>query len=175
MPVGECLLLFGFFVTPWTATHQASLSFNISGSLLKLMSTESVMLSNHLIFSALFSFSFQSFPVSGSFPLSQLFTSDGQSIGASTSALVFPMNIQGRFPLGLTGLIFLLSKGPSGVFSSTTTPPPECLVSVSRLQLSSEVGVRVRIRVRVRVGVRLRVRVSHLPKAVQLTGDRARI
>ena len=91
MPVGECLLLFGFFVTPWTATHQASLSFNISGSLLKLMSTESVMLSNHLIFSALFSFSFQSFPVSGSFPLSQLFTSDGQSIGASTSALVFLM------------------------------------------------------------------------------------
>ena len=60
----------------------------------------------------------QSFPVSGSFPMSQLFTSGGQSIGAST--LVFPMNIQSWFPLGLTGLISLLSKGLSRVFSSTT-------------------------------------------------------
>ena len=52
--------------------------------------------------------------------------------------------------------------------------PLVCLISVSR-QLSGEIGVRVRIRVRVRVGVRLKVRVSHLPIAVQLTGDRARI
>ena len=59
----------------------------------------------------------QSFPESGSFPVSQLFTSDGQSIGASLSVL--PMNIQGWFPLGLTGLISLLSKRLSRVFSST--------------------------------------------------------
>ena len=52
----------------------------------------------------------QSFPASGSFPLSQLFTSGGQSIGASTSASVLPMNIQDWFPLKLTGLISLLSK-----------------------------------------------------------------
>ena len=65
-------------------------------------------------------FSFlQSFPASGSFPKSLLFTSDGQSIGASASASVFSMNIQGWFPVGLTGLI-LLSKGLSRVFSSTT-------------------------------------------------------
>ena len=55
-----------------------------------------------------------------SFPMSQFFTSDGQSIVASTSASVLPMNIQHRFPLGLTGLISLLSKGLSGVFSNTT-------------------------------------------------------
>ena len=61
----------------------------------------------------------QSFPESGSFPTNQLFTSGGQSIGASASIPVFPMNIQDWFPLGLTGLIPLLSKGFSRVFSST--------------------------------------------------------
>ena len=67
-----------------------------------------------------FSSHLQSFPASGSFSLSQFFTSGGQSIGASASASVFPVNIQGRFPLGLTGLISLLSKGLSRIFSSTT-------------------------------------------------------
>ena len=62
----------------------------------------------------------QSFPASGSFPVSQLFASGRQSIGASSSASVFPMNVQGWFPLGLTGLISLLSKGLSRVSSSTT-------------------------------------------------------
>ena len=61
----------------------------------------------------------QSLPASGSFPMSQLFTSGGQSIGASASPSVLPTNIQGWFPLGLTGLISLLSKGLSRIFSST--------------------------------------------------------
>ena len=61
----------------------------------------------------------QSFPASGSFPMSWLFESAGQSTGASASASVLPMNIQGWFPLGLTGLISLLSKGLSRIFSST--------------------------------------------------------
>ena len=66
-------------------------------------------------------FSFlQSFPASGSFPKSWLFASDGQSTGASASASVLPMNIRAWFPLGLTGLISLLPKGHSRVFSSTT-------------------------------------------------------
>ena len=60
----------------------------------------------------------QSFPASGSFPVSQFFISDGQSTGASTSAL--SMNIQDLFPLVLTGLISLQSKGLSRVFSNTT-------------------------------------------------------
>ena len=62
----------------------------------------------------------QSFPAAGSFPGSQLFASSGQSIGASPSASVLPMNIQGWFPLGLTGLISLLSRELSRVFSSNT-------------------------------------------------------
>ena len=62
----------------------------------------------------------QSFPGSGSFPVSWLFLSGGQSIGVSASASVLPMNIQGWFPLGLTGLISLLSKGLSRVSSSAS-------------------------------------------------------
>ena len=61
-----------------------------------------------------------SFPASGSFPMSQLFSSGGQSVGASASASVLPMNVQGWFPLWLTSLISLQSKGFSRVFSSTT-------------------------------------------------------
>ena len=64
-----------------------------------------------------FSSRLQSFPESGSFPLSQFFASGGQSIGVSASTSVFPMNIQDWFPLGLTGWISLQSKGLSRVFS----------------------------------------------------------
>ena len=67
-----------------------------------------------------FSSCLQSFPVSGSFWMSWLFASGGQSIGASPSASVFPMNIQDWFPLGSTGWISLQSKGLSRVFSNTT-------------------------------------------------------
>ena len=67
----------------------------------------------------LFSSCPQSFPSSGSFPMSWFFASGGQSIGALASASVLPMNIQGWFPLGLTDLISLLSKGLLRVFSST--------------------------------------------------------
>ena len=62
----------------------------------------------------------QSFPASGSFQMSQFFTSGGQSIGVSASASVLPMNIQDWFPLGWTGWISLLSKALSRVFSNTT-------------------------------------------------------
>ena len=62
----------------------------------------------------------QSFPASGSFPMSQFFASGGQSIGVSASASVLPMNIQDWFPLGWTGWISLQPKGLSRVFSNTT-------------------------------------------------------
>ena len=65
----------------------------------------------------------QSFPASGSFPMSRLFTSGGQSIGTSASEL--PMSIQGWFPLELTGLVSLPSQGRSRVFSSTTIRKPQ--------------------------------------------------
>ena len=69
------------FATPWTAAHQASLSITLSQSLLKLMSIESVMPSNHLTSVVPFSSCLQSFPASGSFPMSHFYTSGGQSIG----------------------------------------------------------------------------------------------
>ena len=67
-----------------------------------------------------FSFRLQSFPASGSFPMSQFFASGGQRIGVSASTSVFPMNIQDWFPLGLTGWISLQSKRLSRVFSNIT-------------------------------------------------------
>ena len=105
--------------TPWITAHQASLSITNSRSSLKLMSIESVMPSNHLILCHPL-FNLPSFPASGSFPTSRLFTSSGQSIRASASAPVLLVNIQGRFPLGFIGLISFQSKGLSRVFSSTT-------------------------------------------------------
>ena len=99
---------------------------SVSWTLLKFVSIKSVMLSNQLRLCYLtssssattFSFCLQSFLTSGSFPVSWLFTSGGQSIEASASVL--PVTIQGWFPLGLTGFISLQSRGLLGVFSSTT-------------------------------------------------------
>ena len=98
------------FATPWTAAWQASLSITNSRSLLKLMSIELVMPSNHLIPVVPFFSCLQSFPASGSFPMSQFFSSSGQSFGVSASVSVLPMNIQDWFPLGWTGWISLQSK-----------------------------------------------------------------
>ena len=109
-----------FFVTPWTAAHQAFLSITNSWRSVKLMSIEwwchPTMPSSVVPFSS----HFQSFPASGSFQMSQFFASGGQSIGVSASISVLPMDIQDWFPLGWTGWISLLSKGLSRVFSNTT-------------------------------------------------------
>ena len=96
------------FATPWTAAHQASLSIINSRSLLRLMSIESAMPSNHLILCRPL---LQSFPASGSFQMSQLFISGGQSIGVSASASLLPVNTQDWSPLGWTGWISFQSKG----------------------------------------------------------------
>ena len=108
------------FATPQTITHQGFLFFTISWSLHKLMSIESVMTFNHLILCCPLSACPQSLLASVCFPMSWLFASVCQSIRASASASVLPMNSQGWFLLELTGLIFLLSKGLSTVFSNTT-------------------------------------------------------
>ena len=104
--------------TPWTAPNQAPLSSTVSR-----ICSNSCPLSwwCYLTISssdAPFSSCPQSFLASGSSPMSRLFSSSGQSIGASASVLV--MNIQGWFPLGLTSLISLQSKGISRLFSNTT-------------------------------------------------------
>ena len=83
----------------------------------------------------LFSSCPQSFPASGAFPVSQLFASGDQNIG--TSASVLPMNIQGWFPLRLSGLISLLSKEVARVFSSTTIRRHQFFGPLSSLQSSS--------------------------------------
>ena len=108
------------FVTPWTAACQASLSITIlpacsNSCPLSQWCHPTISSSVIPFFSCL-----QSFPASGSLPVSQLFASGGQSIRTSVSVSVLPVNIQGWFPLGLTGLISLQSKGLSRVFSSTT-------------------------------------------------------
>ena len=106
------------FVTQWTAVRQVSLSIANSQSLLKLISIELVMPSSISSSVITFSSHLQSYPASGSFQISQLFASGGQSIGVSASASVLPMSIQDWFPLGWTGWISLQSKGLSRVFSN---------------------------------------------------------
>ena len=108
------------FATPWTAACQASLSITNSRS-----HPNPCPLSrwcHPTISSSVVPFSScpQSFPASGSLPMSQLFTSGGQSIGVSASTSVLPMNIQDWSPIGWTGWISLQSKGLSRVFSNTT-------------------------------------------------------
>ena len=109
-----------FFSSPWTAGHQASLSFNISQSLLKLMSIESIMISNHLILCC---------PLllwPSVLPSIRVFSSESVLCVWwpkywSFSFSISPSNeYKGWFPLELIGLVSLLSKGLSGVFSSTT-------------------------------------------------------
>ena len=85
------------------------------------MSIELVMPSNCLILCIPFSSRLPSFPAPGSFPMSQFFTSGGQSIGVAALVSVLPVNIQDRFPLGWTGWISLQSKGHSRAFSNTTS------------------------------------------------------
>ena len=108
------------FTTSWTAAHLSSLSFTVSQSLLKFMSFELVMLSNRLILCH----PLLLLPLV--FPSIRVFSNESalhvmwESIGASVSTLVLPVNIQGWLPLGLTGLISLPSKALSRIFSNTT-------------------------------------------------------
>ena len=113
----QSLIYVRLFVTPWTAARQTSCPSPISRAY-----SNSCRWCHPTISSSVVSFSshLQFFPASGSFPMSQFFTSGGQSIGVSVSVL--PMNIQDWFPLGLTGWISLQSKGLSRVFSNTTVP-----------------------------------------------------
>ena len=108
------------FATPWTAVHQASLSITHSWSLLKLMSIELVMPFNHFILFHPLLLLPSIFRSIRAFPMSQFFALGDQSIRASASISVLPMNIQDWFPLRLIGLVSLLSKGISRVFSNTT-------------------------------------------------------
>ena len=108
------------FATPWISARQASLSITNSG--VYSNSCPSSQWCPPAISSSIVSFFScpQSLPASGSFPMSQFFTSGGQSIGVSASASVLPTNTQNWFPLVWTGWISLQSKGLSRGFSNTT-------------------------------------------------------
>ena len=99
------------FATLWTVAHQASLSITNSWRLLKLMSIESVMPSNHIIFCRPILLLPSVFPSIRVLSKSQFFALGGQSTGVSASASVLPMNIQDWFPLGWTGWLSLQFKG----------------------------------------------------------------
>ena len=107
------------FATSWTAACQAFLSFTVSWNLLKFMSTESVIPSNHLILCR------PLLLLPRIFPSIRVFYNESDlhirlpKYWSCSFSIVLPMNIQGLFPLGLTGLLFLLSKGFSRVFSGT--------------------------------------------------------
>ena len=130
---------------PWTVACQSPLSFTIS-SVLHRVYSNSCPLSRwcYLIFSStatLFSFCLQSFPASGSFPVTQFFTTGVQSIGGSASASVLPVNIQGWFPLGLTSLISLQSKRVSKVFTSMATRKHQFLGAQPSLWSNSHIHI----------------------------------
>ena len=122
------------FATPWTAARQASLVYHqlshsrpLSRWCHPTISSSVIPLSSCL----------QSSPASRSFPMSQFFTSGGQSIGASESVL--PMNIQDWFPLGLTDWISLQSKGLSRLFSNTTVQKHQFFDAQLSLQSKSHI------------------------------------
>ena len=108
------------FQTPWTAVCQAPLSFIIAQSLLKLMSIESLMLANHLILCCLLLLPPSIFPSIRVFSNESTFCIRWPKYWSFSFSTVLPLHIQGLFPLELTGLISLPSKGLSRVFSNTT-------------------------------------------------------
>ena len=132
--------------TTWTAALQASLSITNSRSLLKLMSIESVMPSDHLILCHPYLLPHSIFPgikvfsISQLFfSISQLFASGGQRTGVSASTSVLPMNTQGWSPLWWTGWISLQSKGLSRVFCNTTVQKHQFFGAQLSLQSSSHI------------------------------------
>ena len=135
-----------YSVAKWCPTHFNPLNYSSPGFpvlhyLVEFAQTHVHWVGdNHLILYRPFSSCLQSFPASGSFPINRLFVSGGQSIGASASVLL--MNIQGLFPLGLTGWISLRSKGLSGVFSapqieSINSSTLNLLVQLSHLYMTT--------------------------------------
>ena len=130
------------FAIPWTAAYQASLSFTISWSLLKLMSIVLVMPLNHDILCLpllLLFLIFSSISVFSNDSALHIRWPKYWSIGASVSASVLPKNIHGRLPLRLTGFISLLFKGLSRVFSIPTVQKHQFFGAQSSLWSSSHI------------------------------------
>ena len=131
------------FATPWTVAHQASYPSSTpkacSNSIPSSWWCYPTISSSVIPFSSCL----QSFPASGSFPVSQFITSGDQSIGASALASVLPMNIQDWFPLGLTGLISLQSKELSKVFSNMMVQKYQLFCAQLSLWFNSHIHIRL--------------------------------
>ena len=125
--------------TPWTATLQASLSVTISQSLLKLMFIESVMPSNHLILCRPLLLLPSIFPSFRVFSSESVLRIRWPKYWSFSLSIIFPVNIQGWFPLGLTGLISLQSKGHSRVFSNITVQKHQFFCAQFSLWSSSHI------------------------------------
>ena len=132
------------FATPWTVAHTRfpchSLSPRVCSNLCPLSQWCHPNISSSV---TPFSFCLQYFPASESFPVSQLFVSGGQNIGAAASASILPMKIQDWFPLGSTGLISLQSKGLSRDFSNTTVWKPQFISAQPSLWSISQIRTRL--------------------------------
>jgi len=129
--------------TTRTAAPQASLSITNSRSLPKLMSITWWCHPTTSSSVVPFSSCLQSFPTSGSFQMSQLFSSGGQIIGGSASTSVLPMNTQNWSPLGWSGWIFLQSKGLVRVFSNTSVKKHQFFSAQLSLQSNSHIHTRL--------------------------------
>ena len=127
------------FATPWTAARQASLSSTNSWSLLKLISTESVMPSNHLILCRPLLLPSSVFPSIRVFSSESVLHIKWPKYGASASPSVLPRNIQDWFPLGWTGWTSLQSKGHSRVLSNTTVQKHQFFSAQPSLWSSSHI------------------------------------
>ena len=159
----QLLSRFQLFVTPWTTARQASLFFTISpevcsNSCHRVGDKHPTSSSSVTLFSSCL----QSFPASGSFSLSQFFTSGGQSIGASPSGSVLPVNIHDWFPLGWTGWISVLSKGLSRVFSITAVQKHQFSGAQLSLQSNSHIHTWICFPI-------------HMEKTIALTFDEVKL
>ena len=128
------------FAIPWTAAHQTFLSFTISQSLLKLMSIELVMSSNHLILCRPLLLPPSILPSTRVSSNESVFCIRWQNIGVSASTSVLPMNIQDWSPLGWTSWISLQSKGLLRVFSSTIVQKHQFFGTELSLQSNSHIN-----------------------------------
>ena len=116
-----CCPFIQLYPTLWGPMDCSAPGFHVLHQLSELAQTHVYQVGDAILSSVIpFSSCLQSFPESGSFPVNRLFASDGQSIGTSASASVLPMNIQVWFPLELTGVISLKSKGLSIISSNNT-------------------------------------------------------
>ena len=139
------------FATPWTDTGQVSLSFTISWRLPKFMSIESVIQS--IISSSVVPSScLQSFPASGFFSSESVLHIRWSNIGSSTSAFALPVNIQKWIPLGLIGLILVLSKGLSRIFSNPTILQCSAFFMVQLLHPYMTTGNTIALAIQIFVG-----------------------